>query len=347
MDFVDQAEIFVKAGDGGPGCISFRREKYVPRGGPDGGDGGKGGDVVFEVDPGLNTLHAFRHRRSFKAERGQGGRGKNQHGRSGKDVIVRVPPGTLVKDSETGLVLADLTEPGQRWVAARGGKGGRGNARYVTSTRQAPRYAQPGTMGEERRLLLELKLLADVGLIGSPNAGKSTLLSRISAARPKIADYPFTTLTPQLGVVDLGDDRTMVVADIPGLIEGAHGGVGMGLDFLRHVERTAVLLYVVDCSLGAEGALKDFLTIRDEVRAYHAPLLEKPQALALNKIDIVREEDIQAAARALAAHGILVYPISAVTGQGVPALLEALYGMVTEARKAEVDLDLKDTEVEF
>ncbi len=337
MNFIDQAEIYVKAGDGGQGCISFRREKFVPRGGPDGGDGGKGGDIVFKVDTGLNTLHIFRHRRRFVAQRGKGGKGKKQHGRSGEDVIVRIPQGTLVKDAATGLVLADLTEPGQTWIAARGGKGGRGNARFVSATRQAPRYAQPGTPGQERHLLLELKLLADVGLLGSPNAGKSTLLSRISAASPKIADYPFTTLTPQLGVVELSDLRTMVVADIPGLIEGAHQGMGMGLDFLRHVERTAVLLYVVDCSLGTEGALKDFLTVREEIRAYHAPLLEKPQALALNKIDIVEEKDIIDTMNRLSSQNMKIFPISASTGKGIQDLLEGLYRMVTLAREAEIN----------
>ena len=335
MDFVDQAEIFVKAGDGGAGCISFRREKYVPRGGPDGGDGGKGGDVIIEADPGLNTLHAFRYRRSFKAERGRGGQGKNRHGRSGRDVVIRVPPGTLVRDAETGIILADLTRPGQRWTAAKGGKGGRGNARFATSTRQTPRYAQPGTRGEERRLFLELKLLADIGLVGSPNAGKSTLLAGISAARPKVADYPFTTLIPQLGVVDLGSDRTMVVADIPGLIQGAHKGAGMGLDFLRHVERTAVILYVVDCSLGPEGVERDFLTVLGELKAYHASLTKKPGIIALNKVDIVTGEDVRAAARALSVHGMRIHPISAATGQGVSSLLEALFQVITRTRADE------------
>ncbi len=307
----------------------------MPRGGPDGGDGGDGGNVIFRVDPGLNTLYAFRHRRRFVAQRGKGGRGKKQHGRCGEDLIIRVPPGTLVRDMDTGLILIDLKEPGQTWVAARGGKGGRGNARFVSSTRQAPRYAQPGTPGQERRLSLELKLLADVGLLGLPNAGKSTLLSRISAARPKIADYPFTTLTPQLGVVELSDTRTMVVADIPGLIEGAHQGVGMGLEFLRHVERTAVLLYVVDCSQGGEEALRDFLIVREEIREYHAQLLEKPQVLALNKIDILEEKDIMRAEAIFKGQDMEIFPISAITGSGVQELLEGLYRLVRHARRAE------------
>jgi len=345
MDFVDQAEILVKAGDGGAGCISFRREKYVPRGGPDGGDGGRGGNVYLVVDSGLNTLQSFRYKRTFKAQKGRPGRGKNQHGKAGEDMYIKVPPGTLVKDAETGLVLADLTEPGEPWLAARGGKGGKGNARFATSTRQAPRYAQPGTKGQERRLLLELKLLADVGLIGFPNAGKSTLLSRISSARPKIADYPFTTLIPQLGVVELSDHRTMVVADIPGLIEGAHKGVGMGLDFLRHVERTSVLLYILDCSLAQNEIVRDLKVLQSEIEAYHAPLLKKPQIIALNKIDIVDNERLESVKEALSPCGLELFPISAATGKGVQALLEALYAIVEKERQNQLDLTGQDIDL--
>jgi GTP-binding protein len=328
MDFVDQAKIYVKAGDGGPGCVSFRRERCVPRGGPDGGDGGRGGDVILRVNTGLNTLLSFRRKRHFRAGKGRAGKGKNQHGKSGSDIVIEVPPGTVVKDSESVFVLADLTDPEASWVAAGGGLGGRGNARFVSSTRQAPRCVQPGMPGDERWLLLELKLIADVGLIGLPNAGKSTLLSRISAARPKIADYPFTTLVPNLGVVELFDDRTMVVADIPGLIEGAHKGVGMGLDFLRHIERTKVLLYVLDASQGKESVRRSYQTIREEMGKYHAPLLEKSQAIALNKVDITDGGDREKAKEILAGEGHKIYTISALTGFGVSSLMEDLYHIV-------------------
>ncbi|MEA1991263.1 MAG: GTPase ObgE [Thermodesulfobacteriota bacterium] len=329
MDFVDQAKIYVKAGDGGAGCVSFRRERFVPRGGPDGGDGGHGGDVLLRVNTGLNTLLFFSRKRHFRAEKGRAGKGKNQHGKSGSDIVIEVPPGTVVKDSENVFVLADLTDPVTNWVAAKGGLGGKGNARFVSSTRQAPRNAQPGLPGDERWLLLELKLIGDVGLIGLPNSGKSTLLARISAARPKIADYPFTTLVPNLGVVELSDDRTMVVADIPGLIEGAHKGVGMGLDFLRHIERTKVLLYVLDASQGKESVRRSYQTIREEIEKYHAPLIEKPQAIALNKIDITDEGDREEAKEILAEEGYKIYTISALTGFGVSLLMEDLYQIVT------------------
>jgi GTP-binding protein len=320
MDFVDQAKIYVKAGDGGAGCVSFRRERFVPRGGPDGGDGGRGGDVILRVNTGLNTLLFFSRKRHFRAEKGRAGKGKNQHGKSGSDIVV--------KDSENVFVLADLTDPVTNWVAAKGGLGGKGNARFVSSTRQAPRNAQPGLPGDERWLLLELKLIGDVGLIGLPNSGKSTLLAKISAARPKIADYPFTTLVPNLGVVELSDDRTMVVADIPGLIEGAHKGVGMGLDFLRHIERTKVLLYVLDASQGEESVRRSYQTIREEIKKYHAPLIEKPQAIALNKIDITDEDDREKAKEVLAEESHKIYTISALTGSGVSSLMEDLYQIV-------------------
>ena len=328
MNFVDEARISVKAGDGGPGCVSFRREKYVPRGGPDGGDGGDGADVVLQVDPGRNTLSCFHVNQKFRAEKGRAGRGKKQHGRNGRTLVIPVPPGTLVKDPETGEVIADLTEPGECWTAARGGRGGRGNARFVTSTRQAPRYAQKGLPGEERDLVLELKLIADVGLIGEPNAGKSTLLSRISAARPKIADYPFTTITPVLGVVEMSGLRTMVVADIPGLIEGAHQGVGMGLEFLKHVERTNILLYVLDASMGMDETVRSFETVRKEVAGYGASLMEKPQVVALNKIDVADSGVLIELRNYFQGLNLPVYPVSAVTGQGVAGLLEEMYRMI-------------------
>ncbi len=337
MNFVDEAEIYVKAGDGGPGAVSFRREKYVPKGGPDGGDGGKGGDVVLQVDTGLNTLQPFRHKRRFIAENGKAGRGKKMHGRAGRDLIIKVPQGTVVVDKDSGLVVADLTEPGQRWIAAKGGLGGKGNARFATSTNQAPRYAQEGKRGQERNLRLELKLLADVGLVGAPNAGKSTLLARSSAARPKIADYPFTTLVPQLGVVEFSADESFVMADIPGLIEGAHTGTGMGIDFLKHIERTAVLLHVLDVSVGVEEAKKQFQMIQDELSKFSSKLLKKPTLVALNKIDVTHEEVVNKVASWFGEQGVPVLPISAYTGQGVDTLLKTLYGYVCKARETVVE----------
>ncbi len=333
MNFVDEVEIFVKAGDGGNGAVSFRREKYVPRGGPDGGDGGRGGNIIFRIDPGLNTLQPFRHKRRFVAENGRAGRGKNQHGRSGKDLVVRVPPGTIVKDKETGLLLSDLTYENPEWIAARGGRGGKGNARFATPTNQAPRFSQEGKKGQERHLKLELKLLADVGLVGAPNAGKSTLLSRVTSARPKIADYPFTTLIPQLGVVELGEERSFVMADIPGLIEGAHKGAGMGIEFLRHIERTAVVLHLVDISEGHERAIATYDTVRNELLSYQKDLAEKEQIVALNKMDVAKEKDIIEAKETLEKRGIRVIPISAYTGQGLGRLLDELHHLVIKVRK--------------
>ncbi|OAQ21897.1 GTPase ObgE [Thermosulfurimonas dismutans] len=326
--FVDQAKIHVQAGNGGHGCVSFRREKYVPRGGPDGGDGGDGGDVILVADPQLHTLYDFYHQVHFRAENGRPGMGKKMKGRDGEDLILKVPVGTIVKDAETGEILGDLVEPGQTLVVARGGKGGRGNARFATPTRQAPRFAEPGKPGEERWLVLELKLIADVGLVGLPNAGKSTLLSRISAARPKIADYPFTTLQPNLGVVSLSDHRSFVVADLPGLIEGAHKGVGLGLEFLRHVERTRVLLQVLDAS--GENPLADFEIVEKELAHYHPELLRKPRAVALNKIDVIQDRSqLDPLKRELESRGHPVYLISAATGEGIKDLLEGLWRLLT------------------
>ncbi len=337
MNFIDEAEISVIGGRGGAGCVSFRREKYVPKGGPDGGDGGHGGNVILKVDTGLNTLQAFRRTKRFAAGKGQAGRGKNQHGKRGKDVIIKVPQGTLIRDADSGNILADLTEKNQEWIAAAGGLGGRGNARYVSSTNQAPTYAQPGLEGEERHLLLELKLMADVGLVGAPNAGKSTFLSRVSAARPKIADYPFTTIVPNLGVVELSDQRTMVIADIPGLIEGAHEGVGMGIEFLKHIERTATLLYIIDASRGPEEAADTLRMLERELAEYHAPLVEKPRLIALNKLDITPQEDMERLKALIDAEKDQVFTISAATGKGIHRLLEAMYGRILKARGGEAD----------
>ena len=337
--FVDQAKIYVKAGNGGAGCVSFRREKYVPKGGPDGGDGGDGGDVILVADPQVHTLYDFYHQVHFKAENGRPGMGKKMKGRDGEDLILKVPVGTIVKDAETGEILGDLVRPGQTLVVARGGKGGRGNARFATPTRQAPRIAEPGKPGEERWLILELKLIADVGLVGFPNAGKSTLLSRISAAKPKIADYPFTTLEPNLGVVRLVEGETFVVADIPGLIEGAHKGVGLGHDFLKHIERTRILLYILDISR-EEKVIEDYKVLKQELELFNPKLLEKEYLIALNKIDIMPDPEKikQLVALFSEEDQKKIYPISAVTGQGVVELLYALWEKLKKVKEREVIL---------
>jgi GTP-binding protein len=356
--FVDEVDIHVIAGDGGSGCLSFRREKFVPRGGPDGGDGGAGGSVYIVAAPTKNTLVDFRFHPEFKAQRGQHGQGSNRTGATGRDLEIEVPIGTLVfllepsggdggtKAEAATEPLADLTTEGQRLLVAQGGRGGRGNARFVSSTNRAPRRVEPGIPGEERRLRLQLKLLADVGLIGFPNAGKSTLISRISAARPKIADYPFTTLAPNLGVVSLSDDRSFVVADVPGLIEGAHEGHGLGDRFLRHIERTKVLVHLVDVS-GASGRdpVNDFDVIQQELRMFSEAVAAKPQLVAANKIDAL---DDRSRLQALRDHaeglGYPFHAISGVTGDGLPGLLEAMWQRVDEARRvqpadASVDVD--------
>ncbi|MCS7149941.1 MAG: GTPase ObgE [Caldimicrobium sp.] len=338
--FVDQARIYVKAGDGGSGCVSFRREKYVPRGGPDGGDGGDGGDVVLLTDPQVHTLYDFYHQVHFYAENGKHGMGKKMKGKDGEDLILRVPVGTLVRDAETGEILGDLTKPGQTLVVARGGKGGRGNAHFATPTRQAPKFAEKGTPGEERWLILELKLIADVGLVGFPNAGKSTLLSRITSAKPKIADYPFTTLEPNLGVVSLSEGETFIVADIPGLIEGAHKGLGLGHEFLRHIERTRIILYILDITRG-EDISKDIESLQRELYLYNPKLLEKDFLIALNKIDTIKTEERKAKLERLKAlfkgeHANKIFAISAVTGEGIKDLLNALANQVNKIRQSEV-----------
>lgn len=330
MKFVDEVQLYVKAGDGGPGAVAFRREKYLPKGGPSGGDGGDGGSVIFVADPQLSTLLDYRYQRRIRAPNGQHGMGQDRNGRKGDDVRLRVPVGTLIKDAETGELLCDLAEPGQEYLAAKGGRGGLGNMNFATPTRQAPDFAQPGTPGEERELVLELKLLADVGLIGYPNAGKSTLISVVSRARPKIADYPFTTLVPNLGVVAYKDHQSFVVADIPGLIEGAAEGVGLGHQFLRHVERCRVLVHVID-ALAPEteperSPEKDYEIINRELARYSEALAERPQIVALNKVEIPEARARAETFRALLAERrpeIPVFLISAVTREGVPALVDA------------------------
>ncbi|HUF90345.1 MAG TPA: GTPase ObgE [Gemmatimonadota bacterium] len=324
MQFIDEAVIDVEAGHGGSGVVSFRREKYVPRGGPDGGNGGKGGDVILEVDDNLSTLQDFRYRTRYKAGRGEHGSGSNRTGAEGEDVVLRVPPGTLVKEPSSGQLLADLTRPGERFVVARGGRGGRGNAFFVRATRQAPRHAQEGEPGESRRILLELKLLADVGLVGSPNAGKSTLLSRVSAARPKIADYPFTTLTPNLGVVAPDAERSFVMADIPGLVEGASEGRGLGSRFLRHVERTRVLCFLIDVLTPDPRA--EYEGLKAELGARSPRLLELPRVVAWSKADLAEPPAGVEFADADATH-----VISSVSGRGLDALVAELWTRVREA----------------
>ncbi len=327
MKFVDEVKIRVQSGDGGNGCISFRREKYVPKGGPDGGDGGRGGDVVFKVSNRKRTLLDFRYRHLFKASSGKHGQGQDRHGRRGEDLVLEVPPGTVVKDASTGEVLVDLAMADQTWVAVRGGAGGRGNARFVSSTRQVPRIAEDGEPGQERELLLELKLLADVGLVGLPNAGKSTLIAAISAARPKIADYPFTTLVPNLGVVEQEDAPPFVVADIPGLIEGAHQGLGLGVRFLRHVERTRILVHLLDVSTMPEHEpLLPLKQIEHELESYSSSLADKKRVVALNKIDLLAHEParLETLARICRQAGYETVLLSALTLQGTRELVRLL-----------------------
>lgn len=328
--FVDEVEVHVKAGDGGRGCVSFRREKFVPRGGPDGGDGGTGGSVILEADPGLGTLLDFHFKRHYRARRGEHGRGSDQHGASAEDLVLRVPLGTVVRDRDTGQILGDLTSPGQRLVVARGGRGGRGNAAFATSTRRAPREAEPGRDGEAAWLRLELKLLADVGLVGFPNAGKSTLVSRFSAARPRIAPYPFTTLAPHLGLVRVDDGESFVLADLPGLVPGAHRGKGLGLRFLRHIERTRVLIHLLDLDPATgRDPVEDYHALLGELRAYSPVLAERPQLVAANKVDLPgAAARLRAVERFCRRSGLGCHPISALTGQGLPALLGALAALL-------------------
>jgi len=339
--FIDRAKIRIRGGAGGNGVTAFRREKFVPRGGPSGGDGGRGGDVWIVADASVNTLLHLRYNPEHIAPRGRHGEGSNCSGREGEDLTVRVPVGTQIFDSETGEFLQDLATDQSRWLAARGGRGGFGNSHFATSTNRAPRYHQSGSEGEERDLQLELKLLADVGLVGFPNAGKSTLISTISAARPKIADYPFTTLEPNLGVVDLGDYRTFVVADIPGLIEGAHSGAGLGDRFLRHVERTKLLLHLVDVS-SASGreTVSDYLTVNRELRAYNPALAERPQIVLATKIDALEDpERLETLRKQAEADGRMFLAISAVANKGIRELIFAVAAKLDEINEAQKKAD--------
>ncbi|WP_370223413.1 GTPase ObgE [Cytobacillus sp.] len=329
--FVDQVKVYVKGGDGGNGMVAFRREKYVPNGGPAGGDGGKGANVVFEVNEGLRTLMDFRYQRHFKAPRGEHGMSKNQHGRNAKDMIVKVPPGTVVSDAESGEVIADLTEHGQRAVIARGGRGGRGNTRFATPANPAPELSEHGEPGQERDVVLELKLLADVGLVGFPSVGKSTLLSVVSSARPKIAEYHFTTIVPNLGMVETEDGRSFVMADLPGLIEGAHSGVGLGHQFLRHIERTRVIVHVIDmAAVEGRDPFEDYLTINKELKEYNLRLTERPQVIVANKMDMPDAEENLKKFKEQIEEDYPIFPISALTRKGLRDLLFAVADKLEE-----------------
>lgn len=343
--FVDQARIFVKAGDGGHGGVSFRREKYVPNGGPDGGNGGKGGNIILEADKDLRTLLAFKYKRKYKGENGQNGSGSRCTGRSGKDLIIKVPVGTIIKNEKTERIIFDLKEHGQQFLAAEGGRGGQGNMNYATATRQAPRFAQGGMKGQEKSLILELKLLADVGLLGFPNVGKSTLLSRTTAAKPKIANYHFTTIEPNLGVVAYQDYDPFIIADIPGIIEGAHQGAGLGYQFLRHIERTKLLIHLLDAS-GMEGRdpKADFDTINQELWAYNERLAARVQIVALNKIDLCDEAHVQELKTYFEEKGYDVFPISAATGEGLQALMSKTVTLLKEIGEVEPIFDIEPEE---
>lgn len=331
--FVDRAKIYVRSGKGGDGHVSFRREKYVPDGGPDGGDGGRGGDVIFQVDEGLNTLIDFRHIQKYKAGDGQEGGKKNCRGKDGADITIKVPQGTVIKEAQSGQVIVDMSGDNRRVVLLKGGRGGNGNQHYATPTMQAPKYAQPGQPAKELQLLLELKVIADVGLVGFPNVGKSTLLSRVTNARPKIANYHFTTLNPNLGVVDFEGAKGFVIADIPGLIEGASEGVGLGHEFLRHIERTKVIIHVVDCA-GTEGRdpIQDIYAINKELEAYNPEIASRPQVIAANKMDAIYGEDAEEALKKIREEfepqGIKIFPISAVSGQGLAELMYEVSNML-------------------
>ena len=351
--FSDKAKIFIKSGKGGDGHVSFRREKYVPNGGPDGGDGGDGGNVLFVVDPGLNTLIDFKNVRKYAAEDGGNGAKKKCHGANGADIVIKVPPGTVIKDFETGKVIVDMADRTEPYIVLHGGKGGKGNRHYVTSTMQAPKYAQPGQPAIEKYVMLELKMIADCGLVGFPNVGKSTLISRVSNARPKIADYHFTTLVPNLGVVETSYGDSFVMADIPGIIEGASQGVGLGYDFLRHIERTRILVHVIDAS-SREGRDpgEDIRLINEELKAYSEELVTRPMIVAANKMDIIapeeRDDIISSIRKSLDEDGyddVEIIPISAATGEGIDKLLEKLskllqqYPKETYVFESEIDID--------
>lgn len=339
--FADQARIFIKSGKGGDGHVSFRRELFVPDGGPDGGDGGRGGDIIFQVDKGLNTLYDFRHVRKYVAKPGEEGGKRRCHGKDAEDLVIKVPEGTVIRDAESGKVIADMSgEENQRKIILKGGKGGCGNMHYATSTMQAPKYAQPGQAGQELWVILELKVIADVGLVGFPNVGKSTLISRVSNAKPKIANYHFTTLDPHLGVVNLDGGKGFVMADIPGLIEGASEGVGLGHNFLKHIERTRVLIHVVDAaSVEGRDPIADIKAINKELEAYNPELLTRPQVIAANKIDAIYDEDdsvIELLKDEFEPQGIKVYPISGVSGQGIKELMYAVYELLQTVERKPV-----------
>jgi len=338
MKFIDEVRIKVKAGDGGRGCVSFRREKFVPRGGPDGGDGGDGGDVVVAADPGLTTLLDLRYQKQYKARRGEHGRGKDQHGKRGADRVIAVPVGTMIRDAGSGELLVDLKAQGERVVVAKGGRGGKGNARFVSSTNRSPRRAQPGLPGEEKELDIELRLLADVGIIGLPNVGKSTLIAAISAARPKIADYPFTTLVPNLGVVAYDEGKSFVVADIPGLIEGAHRGEGLGHKFLKHVSRTTFLIHLLDASrIKEESPMADWTAVNRELELFDPALAQKPQIVVANKIDLPQGlAKVELLKGLFAPVSLSFCAVSAVTGEGL-AELKRLVGRRLEGLKRAED----------
>lgn len=351
--FADRARIFIRAGKGGDGHVSFRREKYMPDGGPDGGDGGKGGDVIFVVDEGLNTLTDFRHITKYRAQNGEPGGKRNCHGANGADVVLKVPPGTVIKDSETGKVILDMADKKEPVVLLKGGRGGRGNRNYVTSTMQAPKYAQPGQPAKELIVDLELKCIADVGLVGFPSVGKSTFLARVTNARPKIAEYHFTTLTPNLGVVDLGEHNGFVIADIPGIIEGAAEGVGLGLEFLRHIERTKVIIHIVDAaSIDGRDPVNDVKIINEELKKYNKDIESRPTVIAANKIDALDEIGYETVIEMLKEEfekdGVKIFPISAVSGKGISELLWYVNDLVKNAPddvvefEPEVDLDFHD-----
>lgn len=342
--FADRARIFIRSGKGGDGHVSFRRELYVPDGGPDGGDGGKGGDLIFVVDPGLNTLVDFRHKRKYCAGDGKEGSKRRCSGASGEDMILKVPAGTVIKDAETGKVILDMSNRTEPVVLLKGGRGGKGNTHYATATMQAPKYAQPGQEAKELWVDLELKVIADVGLVGFPNVGKSTFLSRVTNARPKIANYHFTTLNPNLGVVDLAEGAGFVIADIPGIIEGASEGVGLGLEFLRHIERTKVMIHMVDAaSVEGRDPIADIRAINQELAAYNPELAKRPQVIAANKIDAMTEEDCQVIVEMLeeefGSQGIRVFPISAVSGKGVKELLWHVHGLLKKLPEEPVEFE--------
>ncbi len=341
--FADRAKIIIRSGKGGDGHVSFRRELYVPAGGPDGGDGGRGGDVIFEVDEGLNTLNEFRHRRKYSAKDGQEGGKRRCHGSDGEDIVLRVPEGTVVYEAESGKVIADMSGNNRRQVILKGGRGGKGNMHYATATMQAPKYAQPGQPAQELEVRLELKVIADVGLVGYPNVGKSTFLSRVTNAQPKIANYHFTTLTPNLGVVDLDGQDGFVIADIPGLIEGASQGVGLGHEFLRHIERTRVMIHIVDAaSTEGRDPVEDIYKINSELEAYNKEIASRPQVIAANKTDVIWQEDEDPVARLkreFEPKGIRVFPISAVTGKGVRELLYYVKSLLDSTEKKSITFE--------